>query len=125
LGLLLLLVLLRGLVRSERLATLLLALILGVQMAMQSELPLAVALVLCVAAWVCPALVVLRFGLLALCSTLFYMAVVVSFPLTLDLSHWTAGGSVLALLMAVGIAVFSFRTALAGRPLFRDGLLHD
>jgi hypothetical protein len=106
-----------------QLAALALALLMGVQTALQAGLPFAVAMVLTMAAWACPAFVVLRHGLLALCSTIFYLAVVVDFPLTLEPGHWTGLGSVLALLTAVGIAVLSFHASLAGRPLLRDDLL--
>jgi hypothetical protein len=77
------------------------------------------------AAWALPAFVVLRYGLLAFCSTVFFLAVVVNYPFSLDLSHWTGAGSALAWLMAATIVIFAFRTSLAGRPLFRGELLED
>jgi hypothetical protein len=125
LGLLLLLVLLRGLLRYEGLAAVGLILIMGSQQALQSELPFALDFAVCAVAWAVPAVVALRFGLLALCSTLFFLALLVNYPLTPDLTHWTGGPTILILLVAVGIAVFSFRTSLAGRPLFSQDLLSD
>jgi hypothetical protein len=147
LGLLLLLVLLRGLVQlvqsalefvvrgdgprallrrlmgGEWVAALVLALIMGIQTSLQSELPLGLAVILCVGAWASLAFVALRHGLLALCSAVFFMAVLVNFPLALDLSQWTAVGSLLTLAAALGLVVFCFKTSLAGRPLLRDDLL--
>jgi len=44
-------------------------------------------------------------------------------PLTFDLSAWYGYVTVLTLLVTVGIGVWGFRAALAGRPLFRDEIL--
>jgi hypothetical protein len=108
---------------GEWLAALVLALVMGIQTSLQSELPLALTVILCVGAWASLAFVALRHGLLALCSAVFFLAVVVNFPLTLELSHWTGLGSLLAQLAALAIMAYCFETSLAGRPLFRDDLL--
>ena len=47
----------------------------------------------------------------------------VTYPVTLDFAAWFAGGGIFALLVVGGIAVWAFRAALAGRPLFKSALL--
>ena len=44
-------------------------------------------------------------------------------PLTFDLSAWYGYVTLLTLFVTVGVAVWGFRVALAGRPLFRDEIL--
>ena len=68
-------------------------------------------------------LVFLRFGLLALVFGL-YFGHFLEFPLTTDSSAWYAGTSLFLLLVLAAIAVYGFRIATAGRPLF-SGALED
>ena len=44
-------------------------------------------------------------------------------PLTFGLSAWYGYVTILTLLVTVGVGVWGFRAALAGRPLFRDEIL--
>ena len=44
-------------------------------------------------------------------------------PLTFDLTAWYGYVTLLTLFVTIGIAVWGFRVALAGRPLFRDEIL--
>ena len=69
-------------------------------------------------------LVFLRFGLLALifCN---YFAHFLEFPLTTDSSAWYAGTSLFLLLVLASIAVYGFRIALAGHPMFSGMRLED
>ena len=69
--------------------------------------------------------VLYRHGLLALISALFFLHLMIFFPITSDLSAWYAGDFVLALLVALALVVFGFYTALAGQPLFRATLPDD
>ena len=68
--------------------------------------------------------VFLRFGLL---SWVFsnYFGHCLEFPLTTDASAWYAGTSLFVLLVLAALAVYGFRIALAGRPLFSGARLDD
>jgi len=69
-------------------------------------------------------LVFLRFGLLALFfSNLFGHSL--QFPLTTDSSAWYAGTSLLVLLVLGVLAVYGFRIATAGQPLFAAARLDE
>jgi serine/threonine-protein kinase len=61
--------------------------------------------------------VLVRFGVLALAFA-FLFEHYTYFPLTPDLSAWYAGTVLVPLLILAGLAVYGFRTALAGRPVF-------
>ena len=65
-------------------------------------------------------LVFLRFGLLALVFGL-YFGHFLEFPLTTDSSAWYAGTSLFLLLALAALAVYGFRIAVAGQPLFAAG----
>jgi hypothetical protein len=67
--------------------------------------------------------VLIRFGVLCMTMTSFVSAILTRFPMTTDLSAWYSGATVFALAMVAGLAIWSFRAALAGRPLFGDELL--
>jgi serine/threonine-protein kinase len=43
-------------------------------------------------------------------------------PMTYHVSSWTFGGTVVALAIVFGLAIYGLRISLAGRPLFRDEL---
>ena len=44
-------------------------------------------------------------------------------PMTTDLSAWYAGSAVFAVAIVLGLTVYAFHTAVAGRPLFKAGFL--
>jgi serine/threonine-protein kinase len=69
-------------------------------------------------------LVFLRFGLLALVFGNFF-GHFLEFPLTTDSSAWYAGTSLFLLLVLAALAVYGFRIALAGRPMFSGMRLED
>jgi serine/threonine-protein kinase len=69
--------------------------------------------------------VLLRFGLLPLMLGYTVSHLLRFMPLTFDLSHWYGYVTVLVLFFAVGVALWGFRVALAGRPLFRDEILEE
>jgi hypothetical protein len=69
--------------------------------------------------------VFIRFGPLALATTWFVFTLVSNMPITLRLSYWYAGRSIFALLFIVALALFAFRTALAGRPIFGNFAAED
>jgi serine/threonine-protein kinase len=66
-----------------------------------------------------------RYGLLAMVSAVFVLHLNIFYPITSDFTAWYAGDFVPALLVVVALAVYGFRTSLAGRPLLRGRLLED
>jgi hypothetical protein len=64
-------------------------------------------------------LLLLRFGLLAAIVGLFANDLLESLPLTTDLSSWTAGPTLLAVASVGLMAVFAFRSAVGGTGLRR------
>ena len=66
-----------------------------------------------------------RYGLLAACSAVFVLHLNIFYPVTSRLTAWYAGDFLPALLVVVALAVYGFRTSLAGRPLLRGRLLDD
>jgi serine/threonine-protein kinase len=68
------------------------------------------------------ALVVFRFGFVALAVGLFVTNMLLNVPLTLDLSDWYASSTLLPLLIVAALAVWGFYNALAGRKLWKTEL---
>jgi len=68
------------------------------------------------------AIVVVRFGLVALASGIFTADLIGNVPLTTDFSAWYAGATLFPLLFVAALAVWGFYTALAGRPLLKKEL---
>jgi serine/threonine-protein kinase len=66
--------------------------------------------------------VLYRYGLLALISAIFFLHLIIFYPITSDFFAWYAGDFVLALLISLGLAVYGFYTSLAGQPLFRGAI---
>jgi serine/threonine-protein kinase len=69
--------------------------------------------------------VLTRFGLLALIWTLFFDHLWVFFPVTTEFSAWYASGFVIQLFMLSALALYGFRTSLAGQHLFRGKFLEE
>jgi hypothetical protein len=69
--------------------------------------------------------VLYRYGLLALIVAIYFVHLVIFFPITSDFSAWYATDFVVALLIALALAAFGFYTSLAGEPLFRGARLDD
>jgi len=70
-------------------------------------------------------IVLIRFGLLALFVFNLYFFLLSLFPVTLDFSRWYIGRSLFLLLVLIGLAVYGFRAALAGRAAFNIAGLED
>jgi hypothetical protein len=68
------------------------------------------------------AMVVVRFGLVALASGIFTADLLANIPATTDFSAWYAGATLFPFLVVAALAVWGFYTALAGRPLIREEL---
>jgi len=64
----------------------------------------------------------LRFGVLAAIICIF---VPPDLPLTTDLSAWYSGPTVFVVAIVLALAAYAFHTAVAGRPLFKAGLLES
>ncbi|HVF43370.1 MAG TPA: serine/threonine-protein kinase [Pyrinomonadaceae bacterium] len=120
---LLLILLLRVVLRRDLLASLAAALIGATALSLTHEsaagVPFAVAaafmLVWCLH----------RHGLLAAVSAVFVLHLNIFYPVTSDFTAWYAGDFLPALVVTVALAVYGFRTSLAGRPLLRGRLLED
>ncbi len=118
-GVLLLFVLLRLLLRTDALAIAGVAAITILPSALgawDAAWIVAVVSVVWAVSWI---LLLLRFGLLAAIVGLFANHILESLPLTTDLSSWTAGPTLLALPLVALLAVSAFRSALGGTGLRR------
>jgi hypothetical protein len=65
---------------------------------------------------------VMRFGVVTAVTFVFTWIVLAHFPLTADLSAWYATSALLTMASVLALAIYGFRTTLAGRPLWRDQL---
>lgn len=66
-----------------------------------------------------------RYGLLALLSSMFFFHLWVFFPITTEFSAWYAGDFVLALVLLVALAFYGFYTSLGDQKVFRGQFLQD
>jgi hypothetical protein len=67
-------------------------------------------------------LLIVRWGLLALAVS---WLLPVFMPFTINLSAWYSGYGIIPAGTTLAVSIWAFRTALAGRPLFRDGFLES
>jgi hypothetical protein len=67
--------------------------------------------------------VLLRYGMLAMIVVDVIATFLLGLPRTFDLSAWYAGIGFAPLVAVALVAVFGFRTSLAGRPVLREDLL--
>jgi hypothetical protein len=121
LGYALLFFLLRSVLRKEWLAAAAFVLVMAVPSFLEGGLISGAFGLVVAAAWV---YVLSRFGLLALVSAGFFHHFL-QFPLTTDSSAWYAGTSLFLLLVLAALAVYGFRTVLAGQPAFSGDRLDD
>ncbi|HYL38124.1 MAG TPA: serine/threonine-protein kinase [Bryobacteraceae bacterium] len=72
-------------------------------------------------------LVLVRLGVLAMVAFLFtyYCAIIGNAPWTTSVSVWYARTMMLAIAAILAVAIYGFRTTLAGRPVWRDELPKD
>jgi len=75
--------------------------------------------------WIVIALVLVRYGLLALVFLLWFFFGPLAIPAMFGLSGWQSEASWTAILFITAVTVYGFHTALAGRSLFRDDLLQE
>ena len=109
--------------RRERLAGLAVWLLSSVALSLTQESAVGVPFAI-LGAGVC-VLVLYRYGLLATIVLLYFLHLMIFFPITSDFSAWYATDFVLAALIGLALAVFGFYTSLAGEPLFRGARLDD
>jgi len=70
-------------------------------------------------------LVLFRYGFLSLVVTNAVEFLLIDIPITYQVSSWLFGGTVVALALVLGLAIYGLRIALAGRPLLRDEFLTE
>ncbi|HEX7149853.1 MAG TPA: serine/threonine-protein kinase [Thermoanaerobaculia bacterium] len=63
--------------------------------------------------------VLARYGLLALISTIFFMHLWAFYPVTADLSAWYATPFILQVVLLLAVTAYAFRTSLAGQRVVR------
>jgi serine/threonine-protein kinase len=117
------LLLLYMILRRERLAAIALWLIVSVALSLTVESAAGIPF-----SWLAGAMIVwllYRYGLLALIVALYFVHLLIFYPITSNFSAWYATDFVLALLVALALAGFGFYTSLAGEPLFRAARLDD
>jgi hypothetical protein len=124
-GLLALLVLLRGVLRSQRAAVAAVFVPLAASFLGDTTAgPLFRLAYVGVAAAVAIA-VLLRYGLLSLCACAFLILTLRRLPLTFDLESWYLGRSVVALTAVAGLSLWAFGSVIRGQPVFGRPLFED
>ncbi len=73
--------------------------------------------------WIAIALLLVRYGLLALVFYLWFFFSILEIPASCGLSGWQSEASWTAILFITAVTVYGFHTAMAGRSIFRDDLL--
>jgi hypothetical protein len=81
--------------------------------------------VVAVVSGVGPAVVLARYGLLAMTVMGVVMQLLLRYPMTLELTRWYAGGTLFVTAVLAGLLVYAFRTSLGGRPAFSAARLED
>jgi serine/threonine-protein kinase len=125
LGFLLLLVLCRQIFRRLWLAVGVVLLVSSLPGALSLDLPLWLSIPLDMALNGVVAFVQVRFGLLAAIVAIYVVNYLLVFPLQTDLWSWTAAPTLWALGLVVVLALYGYRTALAGRSAFAGALPSD
>jgi serine/threonine-protein kinase len=69
--------------------------------------------------------VLLRFGMLTLVFTEFFILFFNFYPVTSDFSAWYAGSSAFAALLGAGLILYGFKSSLAGQQIFKGSLVGD
>ncbi|HVR71508.1 MAG TPA: hypothetical protein VMT87_11760 [Vicinamibacteria bacterium] len=122
LGILVLLVLLRMVVRSGPPAAVAILVILGIPDAIASDLPWFAALPLAMAVMSLAVLVLLRFGLLALIVTLYTFSRAIAAPFSLRFDHWTGAPTAFSLAVIAGLVAWGLWASATRRRL---AVVHD
>jgi serine/threonine-protein kinase len=121
--LLFLMLLLRVVLRRDWLATLAAGLVTATALSLTHESPAGIPFALVTA--LLTVFCLQRYGLLATAAALFFVHLNIFYPVTSDFTAWYAADFTLALVVSLALAVYGFRTSLAGRPLLRARLFED
>jgi serine/threonine-protein kinase len=121
--LLFVLLLLYIIVRRERLAGIALWLIGATALALTQESAVGVPFAVLAAGLI--VVCMYRYGLLAAIVAIFFLHLMIFFPITSDFSAWYATDFVLSAVIGLALVGFGFYTSLAGEPLFRGARLDD
>jgi hypothetical protein len=110
--------------RRERIAVMVLLLLLTVLLALVTEatwlmIPFTALLAFVVV------LTLIRFGLLALVSAVFFFQILVFYPVTTELTAWYAIDFTIALVIALILAAYGFYISLGGQKLLSGKLLDE
>jgi hypothetical protein len=108
---------LRAILKSQWLAAAGFVLIYSVLQTLGSDFP-AVQAPFVIVIYTIAAVVVVRFGLIALASGIFAADLLGNMPATGNFSAWYASGPLFALVLVAVLAIWGFYTSLAGRPVF-------
>jgi len=122
LGLLLLLMVARQVLRREALAIAAALLVLCLPESLAIPLPLWLVLPLDMLIVLVPTIVLVRCGLLSSIVTFYVANRLIVYPLTSDLAGPSAVPTLFLGALVLGVTLLAAHVALAGRPLFRDGL---
>jgi predicted Ser/Thr protein kinase len=125
LGLLLLLMIARLVLRREPLAIAAALLVLCLPESLAMPLPLWLVLPLDMLIVLVPTMVLVRGGLLSAIVAFYVSNRLLTYPLTTDLSGPAAVPTLFVGALVLGLTLWAAHVALAGRPLFRDGLSAD
>ncbi|HKO43771.1 MAG TPA: serine/threonine-protein kinase [Pyrinomonadaceae bacterium] len=110
--------------RRERFAVLILWLLITVMLTLVSETTLMTIPFMGLWAFLM-VFTLVRFGLLALVSVLFFSHLVVFYPVTTELTAWYAIDFTIALVIAIALAAYGFYVSLGGQKLLPGTLLED
>lgn len=75
--------------------------------------------------WIPAILVLTRFGILSSFMMFYFANLVFSLPLTTDFTHWYAGRVTFLFVLLVAIVIYGFYASLAGRPILSDEMFLD
>ncbi len=103
--------------RREWLVAIVFMVVLGLQSALRSPLPFALALGLSIAATSAPLYLALRQGVLVAVVSLFVANVLLDFPVPPSPGHWSAGPAGFAVAVLAGLLVYAFRIAERPAPV--------
>jgi hypothetical protein len=124
LSLFFLMFLLRVVTRRQWLAAGILVLFWVALSALGSKSPM-IALVFACLGWAAVVINLLRFGVVALASSLFVNFLFPLVPITTDFSAWYAGSTLFTLLAVLALAVYAFHTSLGGQKVFAGKFLEE
>ena len=70
-------------------------------------------------------LLLYRFGFLAVVVCSSTTAFLQDMPITYEVSSWYFGATLVVVALILGVAIYSFRVSLSGKPVFKDELLSE